>query len=58
MLFRRRSALMPVRAAALAGVLQSPTMELVPLKNALDQAAYLPAGATVSRGGGGGELST
>jgi methylenetetrahydrofolate reductase (NADPH) len=47
-LFRRRSELTPVRAAALAGVLQAPTMELVPLKNALDQAAYLPAGATVS----------
>jgi methylenetetrahydrofolate reductase (NADPH) len=48
MLFRRRSSLTPARAAALTRVLQSPTMELVPLKNALDQAAFLPPGSTVS----------
>ncbi len=42
MLFRRRSSLTPARAAALAGVLRSPTIELVPLKNALDQADFLP----------------
>ena len=35
-------------SAALARILTSPTFELVPLKNALDQAAFLPAGATVS----------
>jgi methylenetetrahydrofolate reductase (NADPH) len=29
-------------------VLQAPTFELIPLKNSLDQAAHLPAGATVS----------
>jgi methylenetetrahydrofolate reductase (NADPH) len=29
-------------------VLRAPTFELVPLKNALEQAAFLPAGATVS----------
>jgi methylenetetrahydrofolate reductase (NADPH) len=33
---------------ALAGVLGAPTFELVPLRNALDQATFLPAGATVS----------
>ncbi|MEO8462370.1 MAG: methylenetetrahydrofolate reductase [Chloroflexota bacterium] len=34
--------------AALAGVLRAPTFELIPLKNVHDQAAFLPAGATVS----------
>ena len=48
MLFRRRSSLTLAQAAALASVLRTPTFELVPLKNALDQAAFLPAGATVS----------
>ncbi|MFL5668748.1 MAG: methylenetetrahydrofolate reductase, partial [Chloroflexota bacterium] len=48
MLFRRRSRLTPERSAALAGILRAPTFELVPLKNALDQADFLPAGATVS----------
>src|SRR4029077_17871538 len=48
MLFRRRSSLTASRAAALAGVLHAPTFELVPLKNALDQAAFLPNGARVS----------
>ena len=48
MLFRRRSSLTPPQSAALADVLRAPTFELVPLKNALDQAAFLPAGATVS----------
>ena len=48
MLFRRRSSLSAAQSAALAGVLRAPTFELVPLKNALDQAAFLPAGATVS----------
>ena len=48
MLFRRRSSLSPTQAAALARVLEAPTFELVPLKNALDQAAFLPPGATVS----------
>ena len=33
---------------ALADLLRSPTFELIPLKNAMDQAALLPAGATVS----------
>lgn len=45
---RRRSALTASQAAALARVLRSPTFELVPLKHALDQAAFLPPGATVS----------
>jgi methylenetetrahydrofolate reductase (NADPH) len=48
MLFRRRSSLSPSSAVALAGVLRTPTFELVPLKNALDQAAFLPTGSTVS----------
>jgi methylenetetrahydrofolate reductase (NADPH) len=47
-LFRRRSRVSEAGREALARVLDSPTFELVPLKNALDQAAYLPAGATVS----------
>jgi methylenetetrahydrofolate reductase (NADPH) len=47
-LFRRRSSLTPGRAAALAGLLRAPTFELVPLKNALDQAGFLPPGSTVS----------
>ena len=48
MLFRRRSSLAPPAREALARVLRVPTFELVPLKNALEQAAFLPAGATVS----------
>jgi methylenetetrahydrofolate reductase (NADPH) len=48
MLFRRRSRVAPSGRAALARVLEAPTFELVPLKSALDQAAFLPAGATVS----------
>src|SRR5689334_2509887 len=48
MLFRRRASLAPPAREALGRLLRSPTYELVPLKNALDQAAFLPAGATVS----------
>ena len=48
MLFRRRTPLTPSQSAALGRVLRAPTFELVPLKNALDQADFLPAGATVS----------
>jgi methylenetetrahydrofolate reductase (NADPH) len=47
-LFRRRRALTEAQAAALASVLRAPTFELIPLRNSLDQAARLPAGATVS----------
>jgi methylenetetrahydrofolate reductase (NADPH) len=47
-LFRRRTALAPAMGEALARLLANPTFELVPLKNALDQAAFLPVGATVS----------
>jgi methylenetetrahydrofolate reductase (NADPH) len=47
-LFRRRSRLTQPQSVALTDVLRAPTFELVPLKNALDQAAFLPAGATVS----------
>ena len=48
MLFTRRASLSATRAAALAGAMQAPTFELVPLKNALDQSEFLPPGATVS----------
>src|SRR6185295_17105617 len=48
MLFRRRAAMAPPARDALAHLLRAPTFELVPLKNALEQAAFLPAGATVS----------
>ena len=48
MLFRRHSRLTSTSRVALAGLLRSPTFELIPLKNALDQAALLPPGATVS----------
>lgn len=45
---RRRSRLDDVGRAALIRVLEAPTFELIPLKNADDQAGHLPAGATVS----------
>src|SRR6185369_3587783 len=48
MLFRRRQTLAPPAREALTRILASPTFELVPLKNALDQATFLPDGATVS----------
>lgn len=48
MLFRRRSSLAPPAREALARLLRAPTFELVPLKNALDQAAFLPPASTVS----------
>lgn len=38
----------PDGAAALARLAASPTWELIPLKNARDQAAHIPAGATIS----------
>jgi methylenetetrahydrofolate reductase (NADH) len=47
-LFRRRASLAPPAREALARVLRAPTFELVPLKNALDQARFLPPGVTVS----------
>jgi methylenetetrahydrofolate reductase (NADPH) len=47
-LFRRRRSLSDPQSAALARVLQAPTFELIPLKTSMDQAALLPAGATVS----------
>ena len=48
MLFRRHARLSPSSRVALSDLLRTPTFELIPLKNALDQAALLPAGATVS----------
>jgi len=47
-LFRRRQTLAPPAREALAGVLAHPTFELVPLRNAIDQAAFLPPRATVT----------
>jgi methylenetetrahydrofolate reductase (NADPH) len=47
-LFRRRRSLSDQQAASVARVLEAPTFELIPLRNAMDQAALLPAGATVS----------
>ena len=48
MLFRRRRRLGDGHAAALARVLHAPTFELIPIKRAMDQAALLPTGSTVS----------
>ena len=48
MLFRRRSSLAPPAREALARLLTAPTFELIPLKTSMAQAAFLPAGATVS----------
>lgn len=48
MLFRRRHGLTAAASEALARVLSAPTFELIPLKNAMDQAAFLPPGARVS----------
>jgi methylenetetrahydrofolate reductase (NADPH) len=47
-LFRRHARLTSSSRDALARLLGAPTFELIPLKNAMDQAAILPAGATVS----------
>jgi methylenetetrahydrofolate reductase (NADH) len=47
-LFRRHARLAPASRAALTELLRSPTFELIPLKHAMDQAAHLPPGATVS----------
>ena len=48
MLFRRHAALSGDARAGLARVLAAPTFEFIPLRHAVDQAAYLPAGATIS----------
>ena len=48
MLFRRHARLTLSSRVALTDLLEAPTFELIPLKNALDQAALLPEGATVS----------
>jgi methylenetetrahydrofolate reductase (NADPH) len=47
-LFRRHARLTPATREALAALLQAPTFELIPLRNAMDQAEHLPPGATVS----------
>ena len=48
MFLRGRSTLRVDGRVALARLLEVPTFELVPLRNAMDQAAHLPAGARVS----------
>ena len=48
MLFRRHKSLAAESRASLAELLRSPTYELIPLKNVMDQAAFVPTGATVS----------
>jgi methylenetetrahydrofolate reductase (NADPH) len=47
-LLRRRGSVDEADRAALQRVLADPTWELIPLKNAREQAAALPSGATVS----------
>jgi methylenetetrahydrofolate reductase (NADPH) len=47
-LLGRRAPIDEAGREAIARVLAAPTFELIPLKNARDQAAALPAGATVS----------
>jgi methylenetetrahydrofolate reductase (NADPH) len=47
-LFRRHARLTSSSRDAPARLLGAPTFELIPLKNAMDQAALLPPGATVS----------
>jgi methylenetetrahydrofolate reductase (NADH) len=47
-LFRRRTSLAPPAREALARLLRAPTFELIPLRTSMDQAAFLPSGATVS----------
>jgi methylenetetrahydrofolate reductase (NADPH) len=47
-LFRRHAQLTAASRTALADLLRSPTFELIPLKSAMDQAAHLPPGSTVS----------
>lgn len=48
MFFRRRIGLSSEERTALAGILATPTFELVPIKSALAQAEHLPPGATVT----------
>jgi len=48
MLFHRRHVVSALAGEALARVLAAPTFELIPLKNSIDQAAFLPPGARVS----------
>ena len=45
---RRRSAVEPAARSALRAIVANPKFELVPLKHALDAAAFLPPGALVS----------
>jgi methylenetetrahydrofolate reductase (NADH) len=45
---RRRTGLEPAARSTLRVILSSPKFELVPLKHAIDQAAFLPPGALVS----------
>jgi methylenetetrahydrofolate reductase (NADPH) len=47
-LFRRRSRLSDGAREALGTILREPTFELIPLRNAIDEARHLPPGSTVS----------
>jgi methylenetetrahydrofolate reductase (NADPH) len=47
-LFRRHTRLTEPARATLAAILRAPTYELVPLRNAMDEAVTLPPGARVS----------
>ncbi len=48
MIFRRRHGMSAPAREALAQALATPTLEIIPLSGALDQAAFLPPGARVS----------
>ena len=48
MLFWPRSRISAVEQTALAAILSGPTFELIPLRDAMDHAAFLPRGARVS----------
>ena len=48
MFFRRRSGMLPPAREVVAELLQAPTFELIPLKDAMDHTAFLPSGARVS----------
>ena len=48
MLFRRRHGMSASAGEALSRVLATPTFEVLPLKGAIDHAAFLPPGARVS----------
>jgi methylenetetrahydrofolate reductase (NADPH) len=48
MLFRRRTQLTDATRDGLSALLRGPTFELIPIRNAIDEARHLPAGSRVS----------